>query len=270
MHVPESGANLLARIKMLDDVVYDALARAAELDTTASPTVTSPSGDTGVPIGGVLRDALLWRLAPGGPRPLKLGKRGPRDRDPIALGLGWTKSGTHLYTGDPAAAIAARFAVLARFMPAVWQAEAELGLARFKLMLADLRTPANVATMGLAAIADLAQPVTVQDLFRSEAAVASLLDHHINVRGDFPDAIGRAVRRAVASAVADRGVPGGGPIPVDDLLRLRILIAHQGTRQLRPDGKSVVKTGADRAAHLARDVWCSLDVSLTQPFPWPP
>ncbi|MEU6393632.1 hypothetical protein [Streptomyces sp. NPDC046939] len=110
--------------------------------------------------------------------------------------------------------------------------------------------------IGLAGITGLKQPVTVPQLFHSEAAVASLLDHHINVRQtEFGPAVGVAVRNAVAAAVKDRGTSGGGPIPVDTELRLRVFIAHQGARQLRPqrnpkEAPAVNEVGAMRAAHL--------------------
>ncbi|MEU6393631.1 hypothetical protein [Streptomyces sp. NPDC046939] len=130
MHTPESGPSLLSRIKRIDDATstYDVLARASGIDTTTSTAPgASPAGDTGTPIADVLENRLLWRLQPSGPVRVELGP--DEDRDPISFGLGWRKSGKLYYIGDPAATVTARVAVLARFMPALWQAQAELGLA---------------------------------------------------------------------------------------------------------------------------------------------
>jgi hypothetical protein len=87
-----------------------------------------------------------------------------------------------------------RWAVAARFTPAIWQAQSELAYQGIFALNTRLDSPAITQILSDGSItAKLPAPTpTVRELFPSEAAVASLIAHSINLPGDVPHGIQRA------------------------------------------------------------------------------
>ena len=277
LHIDNSAPALLARLKKLDLVAYDAVVRSAGVD--AGPDA-APS-DTGTTAATLLDPAILWRLRPqaaggvGGPRrlPATKVKGDMAKRHDIALGLDWTKVGTIWVIGTTSARFSSRWAVAARFVPAIWRAQAEMAYKgilalRDRLDSNDVKAILNGASIK----PKLPTPTpTLFDLFASEAAVASLLDHSVNLPGDVPHAIRIALERALAAYTRDHGNVARATLDAE--LLLRIFVAQQYARRFNSQDH-VVDVANARVWQLT-GVW-DYDsanppqyASLTQHFNWP-
>ena len=286
MPFPTEGPGLLARLKNLAPTVFDAVVRSSEIDASYSATL---EGDTGVTAKQCMESCQLWRLHTDGGTPTEL-KATKKSRRPILEGFGWIQHPNQQWSvGQQAAWISARWAVAARYVPAIWQAQAEMAYGRIPYLRRQIEAWTPEA-LGLDKINDVPRVPTgtggrlptVLEIFVSEAAVTSLIDHHINRTGDVPAAIVASVQRAVngvrkARTLANPQAPSTDPIPLDDEFRLRVFVAHQGYRTLIPaadktysiEKPAILDVAPMRITKLAVGAWDN-DVSITFPFPWPP
>jgi hypothetical protein len=278
MHVRDSGPALLARVKTLHPEVYDAVVRSAEFDAGQGATAEASAG---VSIQDILTENNLWNLSPAGASHLN----GPGyTARRVQAGFGWRLVGKTWVIGEPCDRLCARWAVAARFVPAIWQAQAETayaGVVRLRAALLGGAAaqaypaiwrgwPGTIKLGDVAGLPGITDPQTgtsraptVFELFLSEAAVASILDHSINLPGHVAAAIGRALRHAAAARVRDNG-----SAVLDSEFLLRLLIAHQGARQLTPGG-TPVDVARERVPRLILLYDAEKGMSTTRPFRWP-
>jgi hypothetical protein len=281
MHVKDSGPALLARLKRLHPEAFDAVVRAAEIDAGLDTGAANPrpSQAAGTQIGEILRECNLWRIFP--PGAAWLNPPG-YTRAQVQTGFGWRRTGATWEINEPSARFATRWAVAARFVPAIWQAQAEMAYAGILRLHASLGGASTAGyspiwrgwetTIDLSSIANLpgveaggtSRLPTLFELFTSEAAVSSLLDHSVNLPGDVPLAIRRALRHAADAQRRDNAIT-----LVNEEFRWRVLVAHQGARQLNTRG-GVVDVAKDRVARLVRLYDAAAGMSTTRQFQWPP
>ena len=283
MHVPNEGPLLLERMKNLSDVYYDVIVRALDIET--GPAATGVASPSGVPVSQ-LDDPIGFLVLTSGATPQPY----PGGAAAAAITVAdkvfdWSTIGTTRCTGKRAMLLAARWSVVARYAPELWQAQAECGSWRFHrtaaIVRSDARWPDVQRLNGYPTEGTSPLWVAPLDLFSSETLAALIIDMAINSPAYVAATMRRAVVRAIA-ALSQDGMAAQRPddtFQLDDRFRLALTVAFLAERrfagttfrrnglnpELRTEGPDLRAGGLARAA--ARFAGYSPDSTRADPRP---